>query len=235
MITSRGDPHHPAQRVARSIHHLHRVASIRGGTVPQLTDKIITHRPDRAVPFQIHRVKISRGDPHHPAQRIARSVQHLHRVFSFGRGTVTKLTIRIATRRPDRAIPLQIHRVSISLGDPHHPAQRVARNVHHLHRVGSIGLGAVTQLTIIAPRRPDRAVPFQIHRVDMSRRSGLDRNLRKRSPIVQNLHGVYSSSGVPITPVHQKYSNPPPIVPSLLNRPYSTSSVDPYDPAKRIA
>ena len=182
MIISSGDPHHPAQRVARSIHHLHRVASIRGGTVPQLAIRIITHRPDRAVPLQIDRMITSRGDSHHPTQRIARSIHHLHRVASIRGGTVTQLSRFISTRSPDRAVPLQIDRVIITRGDPHHPAQRVARSIHHLYRVASIRGGTVPQLAIrIVTRRPNRAVPLQINCMRSSRRSGLDRNLRKRS------------------------------------------------------
>ena len=68
-MLSRGDSHHPAQRIARSIHHLHRIGSLNGGTVSQSTISIMTHRPDRAVPLQIHCVINTRGDPHHSAQR----------------------------------------------------------------------------------------------------------------------------------------------------------------------
>ena len=82
MKTSDRDPHHPAQRIARSIDHLHRIASIRGAPVPQLAKIISPCPPDRAVPLQIHRVMLSRGDSHHPAQRIARSIHHLHRIGS---------------------------------------------------------------------------------------------------------------------------------------------------------
>ena len=139
MIISSGDPHHPAQRVARSIHHLHRVGTVGGGTVTQLSRFISTRSPDRAVPLQIHRMITSRGDPHHPAQRVARSIHHLHRVGAVGGGPVTQLAIIITAHRPDRAVPLQIDRVMITRGDPHHPAQRVARSIHHLYRVASIG------------------------------------------------------------------------------------------------
>ena len=170
VIRSRGDPHHPAQRVARSVQHLHRVASIGCGPVPQLIVIISTYGPNRAVPLQINRVIISRGDPHHPDKRIARSVQHLHRAASLGGGAVTQLTVIISTYGPDRAVPLQIHRVSISRGDPHHLAQRIARSVQHLHRVGSLGGGTVPKLTIIIRTHcPNRAVQLQIHRVMLSR------------------------------------------------------------------
>ena len=73
----------------------------------QLAPKIVTHRPDRAVPLQIDRVIIIRGDPHHPAQRIARSIHHLHRVASIRGGTVPQLVPKISTHRPDRAGPFK--------------------------------------------------------------------------------------------------------------------------------
>ena len=67
-----------------------------GGTVSQSTISIMTHRPDRAVPLQIHRVINTRGDPHHFAQRVARFIQNLHRVGSIRGGTVTHLAKMIS-------------------------------------------------------------------------------------------------------------------------------------------
>ena len=217
-MLSRGDSHHPAQRIARSIHHLYRVGSTGGGPVTKLTVIIRTHRQNRAVPLQIHRVRRSREDPHHPAQRIARSIHHLHRVGSlrwWSRHPVDRYNYNpppkpcrppsntpydhfqrrsppprsadcpihpppaqgwlrlvvvpspscpdsFGTRSPDRAVPLQIDRVIRSRGDPHHPAQRIARSIHHLHRVGAVGGGPVTQLAIrITPTAQTVPSPFK--------------------------------------------------------------------------
>ena len=80
-------------------------APVRGGSVPQLAGTIGTHRPERAVLLQIHRVITSRGNPHHPAQRIARSVHHLYRVASIRGSPVPQLAIIISTHCPDRTVP----------------------------------------------------------------------------------------------------------------------------------
>ena len=163
MITSRGNPHHPARRIARSVHHLYRVASIRGSPVPQLAIIISTHGPDRTVPFKIHRMKTSDRDTHHPAQRIARSIDHLHRIASIRGGPVPQLAIIISPcPRPYR--PPSNTPFDVVPRNSHHPAQRIARSIHHLHRIGSIRGGTVSQSTIsIMTHRPDRAVPLQIH------------------------------------------------------------------------
>ena len=54
-MSSRGDPHHPAQRIARSVDHLHRVVSLNGGPVP-VGGTILAGRQTVPSPFQIHRM-----------------------------------------------------------------------------------------------------------------------------------------------------------------------------------
>ena len=122
------------------------VAPVRGGSVPQLAGTIGTHRCDCPVTQQIHRVITSRGNPHHPAQRIARSVHHLYRVASIRGSPVPQLARIISTHRPDRTVPFKIHRMKTSRGNPHHPAQRIARSIDHLHRIASIRGAPVPQL-----------------------------------------------------------------------------------------
>ena len=106
------------------------------------------HPPPRPCrPLQIHRVPFTWRRSHHPAQRIARSVHHLHRVGSLGRSRPP--VGRHNYNPPPRPCrPFQIHRVISTCGNPHHPAQRIARSVHHLHRVASLSGGPVPQLAI---------------------------------------------------------------------------------------
>ena len=69
-------------------------------------------------------------------------------------------------RPPDRTVRFQVLRVKVSGGDANHPGYRGTSRVNHLHRIGPVDCGSVSQASItIFSRRPDRPVGFQEHGV----------------------------------------------------------------------
>ncbi|CAK0837035.1 unnamed protein product [Prorocentrum cordatum] len=133
--------------------HLHERIPVNCGCIAQFAPTVKTHRLQRPVVLQDHRVMTTYCNSNSPTWNL------LQELIPADLGSIAQLTIIVLTHRVHRPVVLQDHRVRVTCCNSDSPTW------NHLHELIPVKIGSIAQLAMTVPtHRVHRPVVLQDHR-----------------------------------------------------------------------